>query len=142
MTMLTEPGRKYRPFPPINLPDRQWPGRTITHPPRWLSTDLRDGNQAIVDPMDAVKKHRFFDLLVEIGVKEIEIGFPAAGQTEFDFIQGLVRSGTIPDDVQAYAAPVLRHRVMLQPDAELSNQRADDVIESILREVPVPQGVR
>jgi 2-isopropylmalate synthase len=99
MTMLKEPGRKYRPFPPIDLPDRQWPARTITHPPRWLSTDLRDGNQAIVDPMDAVKKNRFFDLLVEIGVKEIEIGFPAAGQTEFDFISGLVHSGRIPDDV-------------------------------------------
>jgi len=99
MTMLTDPGRKYRPFPAIDLPDRQWPGRTITHPPRWLSTDLRDGNQAIVDPMDAVKKNRFFDLLIEIGVKEIEIGFPAAGQTEFDFIQGLVRSDRIPDDV-------------------------------------------
>jgi 2-isopropylmalate synthase len=99
MTMLTEPGRKYRPFPPINLPDRQWPNRTITHPPRWLSTDLRDGNQAIVDPMDVVKKTRFFDLLLEIGVKEIEIGFPAAGQTEFDFISGLVHSDKIPDDV-------------------------------------------
>jgi 2-isopropylmalate synthase len=99
MTMLQEPGRKYRPFPPIDLPDRQWPSRTITTPPRWLSTDLRDGNQAIVDPMDAVKKNRFFDLLLEIGVKEIEIGFPAAGQTEFDFIQALVRSGKIPDDV-------------------------------------------
>ncbi len=99
MTMLTEPGRKYRPFPAINLPDRQWPSRTITAPPRWLSTDLRDGNQAIVDPMDAVKKNRFFDLLVQIGVKEIEVGFPAAGQTEFDFIQNLVRSGRIPDDV-------------------------------------------
>jgi 2-isopropylmalate synthase len=97
--MLSEPGRKYRPFPPIDLPDRQWPGRTITHPPRWLSTDLRDGNQAIVDPMDAVKKNRFFDLLVQIGVKEIEIGFPAAGQTEFDFIQTLVHSDRIPDDV-------------------------------------------
>jgi 2-isopropylmalate synthase len=99
MTMLKEPGRKYRPFPPINLPDRQWPSRTINAPPRWLSTDLRDGNQAIVDPMDAVKKNRFFDLLVEIGVKEIEIGFPAAGQTEFDFISGLVHSNRIPDDV-------------------------------------------
>jgi 2-isopropylmalate synthase len=99
MTMLKEPGRKYRPFPPIDLPDRQWPARTITQPPRWLSTDLRDGNQAIVDPMDAVKKNRFFDLLVEIGVKEIEVGFPAAGQTEFDFISSLVRSGRIPDDV-------------------------------------------
>src|SRR3990170_3130313 len=99
MTMLSEPARKYRPFAPIDLPDRQWPARTIPHPPRWLSTDLRDGNQAIVDPMDAVKKNRFFDLLVQIGVKEIEVGFPAAGQTEFDFIAGLVHSGRIPDDV-------------------------------------------
>jgi len=99
MTMLKDPGRKYRPFPPIDLPDRQWPGRTITQPPRWLSTDLRDGNQAIVDPMDAVKKNRFFDLLLKVGIKEIEIGFPAAGQTEFDFISGLVASGRIPEDV-------------------------------------------
>jgi len=97
--MLSDPSRKYRPFPQVPLPDRQWPSRTITRPPRWLSTDLRDGNQAIVDPMDAVKKNRFFDMLVEIGVKEIEIGFPAAGQTEFDFISTLVRSGRIPDDV-------------------------------------------
>jgi 2-isopropylmalate synthase len=99
MAMLSDPSAKYRPFRQVPLPDRQWPGRTIARPPRWLSTDLRDGNQAIVDPMDAVKKNRFFDLLVEIGLKEIEIGFPAAGQTEFDFIQGLVRSGRIPDDV-------------------------------------------
>ena len=99
MTMLKEPGRKYRPFPAIDLPDRQWPGRTITQPPRWLSTDLRDGNQSIIDPMDAVKKNRFFDLLLEIGVKEIEVGFPSAGATEFDFITDLVRSGRVPDDV-------------------------------------------
>jgi 2-isopropylmalate synthase len=99
MAMLQDPSRKYRPFPQVPLRDRQWPSRTITQPPRWLSTDLRDGNQAIVDPMDAVKKNRFFDLLVEIGVKEIEVGFPSAGQTEFDFISGLVRSGRIPDDV-------------------------------------------
>lgn len=97
--MLRDPSRKYRPFPQIDLPDRQWPSRTITAPPRWLSTDLRDGNQSIIDPMDAVKKNRFFDLLVEIGVKEIEVGFPSAGATEFDFIQGLVRSGKVPQDV-------------------------------------------
>ena len=99
MPMLSEPGRKYRPFPQVDLPDRQWPSRTITAPPRWLSTDLRDGNQSIIDPMDAVKKNRFFDLLVEVGIKEIEVGFPAAGATEFDFISGLVKSGRIPDDV-------------------------------------------
>ncbi len=97
--MLRDPSAKYAPFPPIALPDREWPGRIITRAPRWLSTDLRDGNQAIVDPMDSVKKTRFFDLLVEIGLKEIEIGFPSAGQVEFDFISGLVRSGRIPDDV-------------------------------------------
>ncbi|ROT95219.1 2-isopropylmalate synthase [Altererythrobacter sp. FM1] len=99
MTMLSDPSRKYRPFPQVDLPDRQWPGRTITTPPRWLSTDLRDGNQSIIDPMDAVKKSRFFDMLVEIGVKEIEVGFPSAGATEFDFISGLVKSGRIPEDV-------------------------------------------
>lgn len=97
--MLKNPASKYRPFPQINLPDRQWPSRVIDTAPRWLSTDLRDGNQSIIDPMDAVKKRRFFDLLIEVGVKEIEIGFPSAGATEFDFISGLVGSGAIPDDV-------------------------------------------
>ena len=99
MPMLRDPSSKYSPFPQVPLADRQWPTRTITAPPRWLSTDLRDGNQAIVDPMDAHKKNRFFDLLVEIGVREIEVGFPSAGATEFDFISGLVQSDRIPDDV-------------------------------------------
>ena len=97
--MLANPAVKYRPFGQIDLPDRQWPSHLIEAAPRWLSTDLRDGNQSIIDPMDAVKKRRFFDLLVEIGVKEIEIGFPSAGATEFDFISGLVKSDAIPDDV-------------------------------------------
>jgi len=99
MTMLKDPSAKYRAFPQINLPDRQWPSRTITKAPRWLSTDLRDGNQALIDPMGAEKKTRFFDLLVKVGLKEIEVGFPAAGATEFDFIRGLVDSGRIPGDV-------------------------------------------
>jgi 2-isopropylmalate synthase len=97
--MLRDPSVKYRPFPQIDLPNRQWPSRTITRPPRWLSTDLRDGNQALIDPMDAEKKTRMFDLLCKIGLKEIEVGFPSAGATEFDFISGLVRDGRIPDDV-------------------------------------------
>jgi 2-isopropylmalate synthase len=97
--MLRDPSVKYRPFPQIDLPDRQWPSRTITRAPRWLSTDMRDGNQALIDPMDSEKKQRFFDMLVRLGVKEIEVGFPSAGATEFDFISGLVRGGTIPDDV-------------------------------------------
>jgi 2-isopropylmalate synthase len=99
MSMLKDPSRKYQAFPQVPLQDRQWPSRTITKAPRWLSTDLRDGNQSIIDPMDGVKKNRFFDLLVEVGVKEIEVGFPSAGATEFDFISGLVRSGKVPDDV-------------------------------------------
>ena len=99
MTMLKNPSVKYRPFPQVPLPDRQWPSRTITRAPRWLSTDMRDGNQSLIDPMDAEKKSRFFDLLVKVGLKEIEIGFPAAGATEYDFIRGLVDQGRIPDDV-------------------------------------------
>ncbi|GBH30532.1 MAG: 2-isopropylmalate synthase [Sphingobium sp.] len=97
--MLTDPSQKYRAFPQIDLPNRQWPGNVITSPPRWLSTDLRDGNQALIDPMNAEKKSRFFDLLVKVGVKEIEVGFPSAGATEFDFISALVKDGRIPDDV-------------------------------------------
>jgi 2-isopropylmalate synthase len=99
MPMLADPSVKYRPFPQIDLPDRQWPGRTITQAPRWLSTDLRDGNQALIDPMDQEKKTRFFDLLVKIGLKEIEVGFPSAGATEFDFISGLISADRVPDDV-------------------------------------------
>ncbi|EQB02350.1 2-isopropylmalate synthase [Sphingobium quisquiliarum P25] len=97
--MLTDPSQKYRPFPQVDLPNRQWPGAVITSPPRWLSTDMRDGNQSLIDPMNAEKKRRFFDLLLKVGVKEIEVGFPSAGATEFDFISGLVRDGAIPDDV-------------------------------------------
>ncbi|OAN67181.1 2-isopropylmalate synthase [Sphingomonas sp. TDK1] len=97
--MLRDPSVKYRPFPQVNLPDRQWPSRTITKAPRWLSTDMRDGNQALIDPMDGEKKTRFFELLVKVGLKEIEVGFPSAGATEFDFISGLVREGKVPDDV-------------------------------------------
>ena len=99
MTMLADPSVKYRPFPQVDLPNRQWPTRTVVAPPRWLSTDMRDGNQSLIDPMDAEKKNRFFDLLCKVGVKEIEVGFPSAGATEFDFIAGLVRTNRIPEDV-------------------------------------------
>ena len=99
MAMLRDPSVKYRPFPTIDLADRRWPSRTLQAPPRWLSTDLRDGNQALIDPMDGEKKRRFFDLLLKVGLKEIEVGFPSAGATEFDFIRALVEGGTIPEDV-------------------------------------------
>jgi 2-isopropylmalate synthase len=94
------PCHRYRPFPTVSLPDRQWPSRTITAAPRWLSTDLRDGNQALIDPMNAARKQAMFELLVRMGYKEIEVGFPAASQTEFDFIRSLIESGAIPADVR------------------------------------------
>jgi 2-isopropylmalate synthase len=96
---MKNPAQKYRPFPTIDLPGRQWPSRTLTRPPIWLSTDLRDGNQALIDPMDAERKLRMFRELVRIGFKEIEIGFPSASQTDYDFVRKLVEEGLIPDDV-------------------------------------------
>ena len=97
--MLTNPSAKYRPFAAVPLENRQWPGKTITQPPIWMSTDLRDGNQALIEPMSVDKKLRFFQTLVQIGLKEIEVGFPSASQTDFDFVRMLVEGGHIPDDV-------------------------------------------
>jgi 2-isopropylmalate synthase len=94
------PCHRYRPFPAVDLPDRTWPGKTITAAPRWLSTDLRDGNQALIDPMNAARKNTMFDLLVRMGYKEIEVGFPAASQTDFDFVRSLIEGDRIPDDVR------------------------------------------
>ena len=97
--MKTDPSQKYRPFAPIALANRQWPTRTITRPPIWLSTDLRDGNQALIDPMDGPRKLRMFRELVRIGFKEIEVAFPSASQTDFDFVRMLIEQDLIPDDV-------------------------------------------
>jgi 2-isopropylmalate synthase len=97
--MLPDPARKYRPFEPISLTDRQWPSRTIQKPPVWCSVDLRDGNQALIEPMDAARKSRMFQKLVEVGFKEIEIGFPSASQTDFDFCRDLIERNLIPPDV-------------------------------------------
>ena len=97
--MHAEPSQKYSPFKPIDLPDRTWPTRTITRPPVWLSTDLRDGNQALIEPMDAARKLRMFRQLVDIGFKEIEVAFPSASQTDFDFVRQLIEEDLIPDDV-------------------------------------------
>ncbi|PAA13859.1 2-isopropylmalate synthase [Pseudomonas fragi] len=98
MTMLKDPSSKYRAFPVIDLPDRTWPSKTITQAPIWCSSDLRDGNQSLIEPMDAVKKLRFWKTLVSVGVKEIEASFPAASQTDFDFVRTLIEDGHIPDD--------------------------------------------
>ncbi|VXC99627.1 2-isopropylmalate synthase [Pseudomonas sp. 8Z] len=99
MTMLKDPSKKYRPFTQIQIPDRSWPDKIIDKAPIWLSTDLRDGNQSLIEPMDAEKKMRFFKCLVAVGLKEIEVGFPSASQTDFDFVRELIEGGHIPDDV-------------------------------------------
>jgi 2-isopropylmalate synthase len=99
MAMLKDPTKKYRAFPTIDLPNRTWPSKTITEAPIWLSSDLRDGNQSLIEPMDSDKKMRFFKTLVQVGVKEIEVGFPSASQTDFDFVRELIENGHIPDDV-------------------------------------------
>lgn len=97
--MLKQANVKYRAFAPITLPDRRWPDAQLTAAPIWLSTDLRDGNQALIEPMDAERKLRMFEMLVRIGFKEIEIGFPSASQTDFDFVRLLIEQNLIPDDV-------------------------------------------
>ena len=94
------PCHRYTPFKPVDLPDRSWPGKTITKAPRWLSTDLRDGNQALIDPMSPTRKRAMFDLLVNMGYKEIEVGFPSASQTDFDFVRELIEGDKIPQDVR------------------------------------------
>jgi 2-isopropylmalate synthase len=109
--MSEMPIHKYRPFPAINLPDRQWPTRTIDKAPVWCSVDLRDGNQALVEPMGPEKKRRMFDMLVKLGFKEIEVGFPAASETDFAFVRELVEENLLPDD--------LTIQVLTQSRAEL-----------------------
>src|SRR6266478_3129039 len=95
-----KPGGKYRPYPPVELAGRKWPDRAITRAPAWCSVDLRDGNQALIDPMDVTRKRRLFEALVRMGFKEIEVGFPSASQPDFDFVRLLIDENLIPDDVK------------------------------------------
>lgn len=99
MTMLKNPAQKYAPCPAISLPDRQWPQRELKQVPIWMSTDLRDGNQALFEPMSVARKFEFFQMLVQIGLKEIEVAFPSASETDFDFVRMLIEGDHIPDDV-------------------------------------------
>src|SRR5438270_3345263 len=96
---MNSPVGKYRPFPTIHLPDRQWPSRTLQKAPQWCSVDLRDGNQALAQPMNVYQKLEMFDALVRCGFKQIEVGFPAASNTEFEFVRRLIEDQRIPDDV-------------------------------------------
>lgn len=97
--MQTQSAQKYQAFPPVNLKDRQWPNAVISQPPIWMSTDLRDGNQSLFEPMDAEKKLRMFNMLCQMGFKEIEVAFPSASQTDFNFVRSLIEEKRIPDDV-------------------------------------------
>lgn len=106
--MLANPSQKYRAFPVVNLPDRQWPSRTLAKAPTWLSTDLRDGNQALFEPMNRERKLRLFQELVHIGFKEIEVGFPSASQTDFEIVRHLIDAHLIPDDVTPMVITQLR----------------------------------
>jgi len=99
MNYLQDPSKKYRSFAPVNLRDRSWPDQVVTRAPAWCSVDLRDGNQALIEPMNRERKLRMFDTLVQLGFKEIEVGFPSASQTDFDFVRCLIEEGRIPDDV-------------------------------------------
>jgi 2-isopropylmalate synthase len=118
--MLKNPATKYRPFAPVRLAGRTWPDATLTRPPVWCSVDLRDGNQALIEPMDIARKLRMFQTLVEIGFKEIEVGFPSASQVEFDFVRKLIDEDLVPDDVTI--------QVLTQARKELIRRTFDSLV--------------
>lgn len=117
---MTEPWRKYRAFPPINLNDRAWPSRTLEKAPIWCSVDLRDGNQALVEPMGLAEKRQMFALLLQVGFKEIEVAFPSASQTEYDFVRSLIEDGLIPPDVRVQVLTQAREHLIRRTFESLS----------------------
>lgn len=121
--MLKTPSDKYVPFAPIGLTDRTWPNRVIDHPPIWCSVDLRDGNQALIEPMNPARKHRMFELLVKLGFKEIEVGFPAASQTDFDFLRELIDRDLIPEDVTIQVLTQARPEIIARTYQALDGAR-------------------
>ena len=121
--MQTQPVTKYRSFPPVALPNRQWPDRTLNHPPIWCSVDLRDGNQALAQPMSVEEKLEYFEMLVRIGFKEIEVGFPSASQIEFDFCRRLIDEKRIPDDVAVQILCQCREELITRSIAALAGAK-------------------
>jgi 2-isopropylmalate synthase len=124
--MMRNPAEKYRPFPAVRLTGRKWPSRTIEQAPIWMSTDLRDGNQSLIEPMSIAQKTEFFEMLVKIGFKEIEVGFPSASQTDFDFVRKLITEKRIPDDVTI--------EVLVQSRADLI-ARTFDALDGVPRAI-------
>src|SRR5262245_19546633 len=121
--MLRNPSTKYRPFPPVQLPNRQWPSRQITAAPIWCSTDLRDGNQALFEPMNRQTKKRFFDALVAVGLKEIEVGFPSASETDFSTVRMLIEDDLIPRDVTPMVLTPAREELIARTVESLHGAR-------------------
>lgn len=121
--MMTNPAQKYRRFEPIKLPDRQWPNAVLEQPPIWMSTDLRDGNQALIDPMSVETKLRYFDELVRIGFKEIEVGFPSASETDFNVVRRLIEENRIPDDVTIEVLTQAREDLIARTVASLKGAK-------------------
>ncbi len=121
--MLNNPSLKYSPFPAVKLTDRQWPGRTLSAAPIWMSTDLRDGNQALFEPMNAERKMRLFRTLCKIGFKEIEVAFPSASQTDFDFVRELIEGGHVPDDVSIEVLTQAREHLIRRSIESLKGAR-------------------
>jgi 2-isopropylmalate synthase len=121
--MKRMPIRKYRPFPRVDLPDRRWPETAITVAPAWCSVDLRDGNQALIDPMDVHRKRRLFDVLIKMGFKEIEVGFPSSSQPDFDFVRLLIEENLIPDDVTIQVLTQSRDELIERTFASVAGAR-------------------
>ena len=107
--LSSDPSQKYKAYTPLKLPNRQWPDQVQRAPPIWLSTDLRDGNQALANPMTIEQKTRFFRTLIQVGLKEIEVAYPAASDTDFNFVRGLIEGGEVPDDVWMQVCLVFVH---------------------------------
>src|SRR5271168_3965830 len=121
--MTHMPISKYRAYAPIVLPDRQWPSKVISKAPIWCSVDLRDGNQALIEPMGVERKNRMFDLLVRMGFKEIEIAFPSASQTDFDFVRSIIEGGKIPEDVAIQVLTQCRSELIERTCKEVKGAR-------------------
>ena len=115
--------KKYKPFKTIDIQDRTWPNKVITEAPTWCSVDLRDGNQALIEPMSVAQKKKMFELLVSVGFKEIEVGFPAASQPDFDFVRSLIEENKIPDDVTIQVLTQARPALIQRTFESLKGQR-------------------
>jgi 2-isopropylmalate synthase len=139
---MPKAAEKYHPYPPVDLADRTWPSKQITKAPIWCSVDLRDGNQALIDPMGPDRKARMFQLLLDMGFKEIEIGFPSASQTDFDFARWCVEEGGVPDDVSLQVLVQCRPELITRTFEALEGATPDRAFLQFDVGAAAPGGVR